>query len=130
MSRKILYAIAALALLVIVHLNLDGQQKSSLISVSAILLWLGIAAFWGWVYIQSRTRKLFVSKVVIMIIALAVGVTLRHTFKILDIGSTLVGDIISASVAAIVAIETWDLWQQSGKQAKNVEATEKKEHDQ
>ena len=129
MSRKILYTIAALALLVIVHLNLDAQQKSSLISVAAILLWLAISAFWAWVYIQSRTRKLFVSKVVIMIIALGIGVTLRHTFKILDIGSTLIGDLISASVAAVVAIETWDLWQQSGKQAKNVEATEKKEHD-
>lgn len=88
---------------------------------------MGIAAFWSWVYIQSRTRKLFVSKVVIMIIALSIGVMLRHTMKILDIDSSLISDLISASVASVVAIETWDLWKRSGKQAKNVEATEKRE---
>lgn len=130
MSRKILYIITAAAILLIIHLNLDAQQKSSLFSVIAILLWLGISAFWVWVYVQSRTRRLFVSKVVIMIIALGIGVTLRHTLKILDVSSTLVGDLISASVAAVIAVETWDLWNQSGKKASNVEATEKKEHDQ
>ena len=127
MSRKLLYFAAALLILLIVHLQITADQKGDLFSVTSILLWMGIAGFWSWVYIQSRTRRLFVSKVVIMIIALSLGVMLRHTMKILDIDSSLISDLISASVASVVAIETWDLWQRSGKQAKNVEATEKRD---
>lgn len=127
MSRKLYYIGAALLILLIVHLNLTAEQKSQLFSITSILLWLGIAGFWTWVYIQSRSRKLFVSKVVIMIIAVSLGVMLRHTMKVFDFGSTLIGDLVAAAVASVVAIESWDLWQRSGKQAKNVEATKKEE---
>lgn len=129
MSRGNLYIFAAIVLLLIVMSAVSAETKSTFISLTTIGLWLGVGLFWLWVYLQSKSRKLFVSKVVVMLVTLAGFIIVRHTLRILDIGSTLMSDLISGIVAAVIAIETYDLWRQSGRDAGRIDKIEKKDHE-
>lgn len=83
MSRRNLYIIAAVVLLAIVMSGLAGETKDTLISLMTIGLWAGVGLFWLWVYVQSKSRKLFVSKVVVMLVTLSFFIIARHTLRIL-----------------------------------------------
>lgn len=125
MSRLKLYLAGAAALLFIMFTSFSGETKSTFISLTTIGLWLGIGLFWLWVYLQSKTRKLFVSKVVIMLAALAGIVITSRTLRLLDLGSSLLYDMFSVMIAGIIAIETYDLWRQSGRDAQKIEKIDK-----
>lgn len=127
MSRGKLYIGAALALLLVMMSGVSGETKDTLISLITIGLWLGVGLFWLWVYVQSKSRKLFVSKVVVMLVTLSFFIIARHTLRILDLGSTLISDIISGVVAAVVAIETYDLWRRAGRDTENLDKVEKRD---
>jgi len=129
MSRGNLYIIAAIVLLLLVMAGVSAETKSTFISLTTIALWLGVGLFWLWVYLQSKSRKLFVSKVVVMLGTLSGFIITRHTLRLLDVGSTLVSDLISGIVAAMIAIETYDLWRQSGRDAGRIDKIEKKDHE-
>lgn len=125
MSRINLYVVAAIALLLVVMAGVSAETKSTFISLTTIALWLGVGLFWLWVYLQSKSRKLFVSKVVVMLVTLAGFIITRHTLRILDIGGTLVFDTFSVAIASIIAIESYDLWRQSGRNAQKIDTVNK-----
>lgn len=125
MSRRLLYAAAATVLLFLVSSGLSADTKSTFISLTTIALWFGIGSFWLWIYWQSRSRKLFVSRVVGMLVALAVIIITSRTLRVLDLGGTLIFDTFSVAIAAVIAIESYDLWRQSGRDAQKIDTVNK-----
>lgn len=125
MSRLQLYGVAALVLLAVMATGLNGETKSTFISLTTIALWFGVGVFWLWIYWQSKSRKLFVSKVVVMLVALAGIIIVSRTLRVLDLGGTLIFDTFSVVIAAIIAIESYDLWRQSGRDAQKIDTVNK-----
>lgn len=121
MLSKYRYLIVAAIVLFMASFNgITQADKGEVVSGITAALWIGLACFWIWVYRQTRSRKLFASKMLIIIAIVSVIAATRHTLNALGLLSPEASVMFTFTLSLLVVAETYDLWVKAGRDTKTI----------
>lgn len=118
LSRYRYFIVAAIVLFMAVFNGFTRADKDEVLSGVTAAIWLGLAAFWAWVYFQTKSRKLFVSKMLTIIAIVSIIAAARHALNALNLLTPEASVLITFTLSLLVASETYDLWVKAGRDSK------------
>lgn len=94
--------------------------KDEIVRGFTAVLWTGLAVFWAWVYHQTKSRKLFVSKMLTILVIISILAAVRTILMALNLLDTNDTNFFTFAISLLVAAETYDLWVKAGRNSKEV----------